>query len=197
MKRNRMRIDDLVYYDTNVWVAYALGSQDHFYSVCKPLITDIENGRKTAVVSYLILMETIHVLRTKIAKSKSMGDDTSIHQKTNVINETVNQFIEWIDSLAKQQKIVFAETDKNILDHYSIIFKKLRNYFGNLIPPSPDNASSKKFEYKGLNHNDIEHAYFAMYSKAPTFYSTDKSFSDLLQDPDFSSITFNILEHDP
>ena len=49
---------NIVYYDSGVWVSYMLGSTDHFYTVCKPLIDDVEHGRCVGVVSYLNIMET-------------------------------------------------------------------------------------------------------------------------------------------
>ena len=61
--------------------------------------------------------------------------------------------------------------------------------------PSCNNTqeSVKKYQYKGLGHADIEHAYFALYDFVSFFYSSDTSFKDLIKDPDFRTINFEIL----
>ena len=54
-------------------------------------------------------------------------------------------------------------------------------------------AENTQYKYKGLGHSDIEHAYFAVYARVSTFYSTDKSFNALADDSDFSSMTIITL----
>lgn len=53
--------------------------------------------------------------------------------------------------------------------------------------------SIKQYQYKGLGHADLEHAYLAKHSHITDFYSSDKSFKDLIGDPDYNTINFNIL----
>jgi len=68
---------------------------------------------------------------------------------------------------------------------------KMRRYFGHVMA----SAKHKKYRYKALGHADIEHAYFALYSSAVLFYSTDTSFEDLRNDSDFGSMGFEIIPH--
>ena len=56
-------------------------------------------------------------------------------------------------------------------------------------PLTPNN----NYRYRGLGSADIEHAYFAIYEGASTFYTTDQSFNALRKDPDFNSINFKII----
>ena len=43
---------EVVYYDSNIWVSYMLGRNDNFYSICKPLIEDIERKRRVLLLSH-------------------------------------------------------------------------------------------------------------------------------------------------
>ena len=176
-----------------------LGYNDNFNSKCKPLIEDINKRRKTVVVSQPVLLETIHVIRDQVTE-------------TTLAKSKVDEFIRIIHKFSKQNKIVIAVLDKTIAEHYSVVLDKLKTYYGEvgfkpfckicdrhyfvrntsgLCPSCNGNLGSfGKRCYRGLGHVDIEHAYFAYHSGVSTFYSTDKSFSDLSDDPDFSSITF-------
>ena len=81
----------IVYYDTNIWAAYMLGPNDRFYSVCEPLIDNVINGQNLAIVPYLVIMETIYVLRNSVVKDRSDGDNTTT--LTNKAKKHVDKFI--------------------------------------------------------------------------------------------------------
>ena len=196
-----------------------LGDKDDYYSVCKPLIENIETRKKIAIVSYLTIMETVHALRRRIVeKSDFTGPDRSeCMSKIPTVKSQIKEFIRRINELSKQQKIIIPRPSTKISEHHSTALKKLNNYFGRIRPmaicpycekgyvgrdaenkcPSCGNNhnSINKYQYKGLGHADIEHAYLARSSNAPLFYSTDTSFSELNGDPDFGSMSFKIIPH--
>ena len=207
----------LVYYDANIWVSYMLGHSDNFYSVCKPLIEDIERKRCVAIVSYLTIMESIYAIRKRVAgRISSTGSGTSVSQRETLTRNCVNKFVKLIDSLTIQKKIIIIRPNQSITAHHSAVLSKLKTIFGrirlnlhcancerrHLVQTHSDNCPacsgpltpSNRYEYKGLGHADIEHAYFARYGRALTFYSTDKSFDDLSGDQDFTGlVTFVVL----
>ena len=209
----------LVYYDTNIWVSYMLGLDDNFYSVCKPLIEDIEHGRCVAVVSYLTIMESIHAIRRRIAiVSLPAGSGRTISQREALARNCANRFVEFVGSLSAQKKIIIVRPTQNIATHQLAVLNKLKTIFGRvdlnlhctncqrryLVQKHSDRCPtcggslthSNRYEYKGLSHADIAHAYFARYGGASLFYSTDKSFDDLSDDPDFlGSIAFTVLRN--
>ena len=222
--RNQSKTADAVafrrkfaYYDANIWIAHMLGSADLFYCVCKPLIDDIENGRKIVLVTHLVIMETIYALRRRLVEKNISGtNDTDV--LTTEVEEYVVKFIRLVARLSEQEKIIIPRPSSSISDLSSVVANTLRRYFGQISRerhctrcqrkyPIKDLSSecpscngplepSRKYKYKGLSHVDIEHAYFARSFNASTFYTTDASFNDLSRDADFSLITFEILNTD-
>ncbi len=196
-----------------------LGSQDGFYSTCKPLIEDIESKKVVAVFSYLTMLETIHTLRRrKIEKSSFTGGSRSECESKKAPAEViVRDFVRVIRELSSQQKILIPRPKMTLFDHHSTVVRKIKQYFGYIrtmsycpicesgyvkrdekikCPSCGDEKESlKKYQYKALGHADLEHAFCAKYANVPVFYSTDKSFSDLNGDPDFGSMRFEIIPY--
>ena len=196
-----------------------LGSNDDYYPLCKPLIDNIENKNKVAIISYLMLIETIHVLRTKVIKKTPFTGESRSEcdsKKSNAEN-IIKDFMRIINEFSKQKKILLIRPRETITDHHSKVLKKIRNYFGYIRPMSicpycikayvdrkstnecPSCGKSldsvKEYQYKGLGHADLEHAFLAKQSSSPVFYSSDTSFGDLKGDPDFGSLIFEIIPH--
>ena len=61
-----------------------LGQSDKFFPQAKILIEKLIQGEKIAVVSHLVLLETIHVLRGKIAENNDFVDNST---KTSSYNQ--------------------------------------------------------------------------------------------------------------
>lgn len=187
MTSNPPQTNDLVYYDTNIWVAYMLGEKDRLHSKSEELITNIEKRYKIAIVSHLVLMETIHVLRTRIVQKSQVNDGSQINRD---VNNATEKFIKLIRDLEISNKIIVAAPHKSIFEHQIYAFNHLRNYFGTKIYSSRRRKHKKQYRYVGLNHTDIEHACLAMYSKVSEFYSGDLLFEKLFCNPPFNSIRF-------
>lgn len=207
----------LVYYDANIWVSYMLGHNDNFYSVCKPLIEDVKRKRRVAIVSHLTIMESIYAIRKRVAaRSSYVGNGTNISQRESLTKNYVNKFVKLVERLSAQEKIIIIRPNQSITAHHSAVLSKLKIIFGRirlnlhcsncerryLVQKHSDNCPacggsltySDCYEYRGLGHADIEHAYFAKYGGASIFYSTDKSFDDLSDNQDFSGlVTFVVL----
>ena len=59
----------LVYYDANIWIALMLGNTDQFFPQARLLIDNVRSGKNIAVVSDLVILETIQVLRRRITEN--------------------------------------------------------------------------------------------------------------------------------
>lgn len=203
------------YHDTNVWVSYMI-TGDIFHESCKPLIEDIIDGRRAAVISLLTILESIHVIRRAVIENKRVPKDSASQPTLQATaKKRVNDFIRLITSLQNSHRLIMADYDKGIREHYSAVLNKLSRHFGDAMldlhcnacgrkypvlskaSPCPDCGSpltpNNNYRYRGLGSADIEHAYFAIYGRASTFYTTDQSFDALRKDPDFNSINFKII----
>ena len=200
-----------VYYDSNVWISYIMGNNDHFYSVCKPMIDAVEAGRCVAIVPNLIIMESINVIRKRMTKKQPVVDGYDPSTVEASAEELVRSCTQLVTRLAKQKKIIVPEdiaTHHNVLaklqaltgyvkfEHYCSACKKSYHIRDRVeICPSCGvlSKAKRKYKYKGLGHTDLEHAYLAVYYRASTFYSTDKAFDALTTDPDFAPVVFQQL----
>lgn len=205
------------YHDTGVWVSYMM-TGDVFHESCKLLIEDIVNGKCTAVISVLTILESIHVIRRTVIENKRVPRD-SMSQSTllTTAKRRVNDFVQLITSLQNSHRLIMADCGKDIGEHYSSVLGKLSRHFGEAMLdlhcnacgrkyPVPSKSSpcpgcgnpltpSNNYRYRGLGSADIEHAYFAIYGGASTFYTTDQSFDALKMDPDFDLINFKIIKN--
>ncbi|MGH9998260.1 MAG: hypothetical protein ACRD90_00135, partial [Nitrosopumilaceae archaeon] len=178
---------------------------------------DIESGKKVVVISYMVLLETIHTLRRKIPEYLNFEGESRMtcDSKKPMVHEATNRFVETIKELSRQRKLMIVRPPLTMSEHHSTVLKKIKNYFGYIRPMShcpyckkgkvdrdsknecpvchKEHDSIKKYEYKGLGHADLEHAFLAKSSGTPVFYSTDKSFNNLNGDKDFTSLQFIIL----
>ncbi len=196
-----------------------LGDKDDYFPLCKPLIDNLESGKKIAVVSYTLLLEVIDTMRKKMPKRTDFSGGTreECDSKKPIVEQKIIDFIKKINEYSKARKILIIRPRETISEHQSIILKKLQNYFGYIRVMSvcsqcnegfvPRDSKlecpkcnetfepTQKYQYKGLGYVDLEHAYLAKYGKSSTFYTSDTSFKSLSNDPDFKSIKFAIIPH--
>ena len=216
-----MTSNNLVYYDTNVWVAWMCGSSDYFFENSKRLIDDVNNGEKTVAVSYIGILEIIHVLRRKIIKNYRFEEDDLIHraQIENKIKANIEKFLLQIHNLIKRGQAFLLKPNIDISDHHKMILRKMNQHFGRIkivgkcthcknsqtvtglhktCPDCGSNLSSVRTEYTGLGHVDLEHALLARLYNVKEFYSSDRSFECLNDDDDFEGMRFQTVpsKHD-
>ena len=207
-----------VYYDTNIWVAWMLGSTDEFFPKARLLIDNVCSGKNIAIVSNLVILETIHVLRRKITEnSQYVGSNRENYDNLErQINKKIRIFIGSIIAMANDKKIFIPKSHLSIAAHHSMVLEKSRSYFGYLRTISICSNCKKRsarrsvqdtckhcnsandlihrYDYKGLGHADLEHVFFARSNYVKEFHSADKSFKGLTKDSDFKSINFKILQ---
>ena len=161
--------DDLVYYDTAIWAGYFLGERDLHYQESKSLIELVEAGKKRAIVSYLLIMETMYTIRRRKVERSDSPDDAS---RMSTAMDASDKFYNYVTNRMKTGRLILVESNREI--DYKI-FQKYSSVRGTV----------KSKEYRALGYADIEHAYLADYGGAREFHTTDLSFRDLDGDPDF------------
>lgn len=163
--------NDLVYYDTGIWAAYFLGERDHHNKISRRLVDSIENGEKRAVVSFLLISETTHVIRKRVVQ-RWKGSDYALAMDSAM--STSCKFRDYVAGGLHSGRMILARSD-GMRDHDHRVFLKASS-----VPSSAQNKT-----YKALGHADVEHAYLAGYGGASQFHTVDRSFRDLADDPDF------------
>lgn len=208
----------LVYYDTNVWVSYMLGRRDDYYQRCSRLVADVEEGRKVAIVSHPVVIETMHVLRKKFADRGGVTEAEVLGRDSlEATQPDVDRFARVLRRMAAARKVVIPEHGMRMSDHYDALLGKFSRYSGYFrrisvcpycgdgrVPRGHGNEcpscgagrrSVRSYQYKALGLVDMEHAYLARNAGAEAFYSSDTSFRDLEGDPDFAPMRFEIIPH--
>lgn len=205
---------DRVYYDTNIWVSYILGEEDNFYRISKPMIDAVEQERSVAIISSLIIAELIHAIRRTVSQKQPTEGGMTPSGIESTVKEITDDFVKIIGRFERQGKAIRINK-KNVAVDHPLLLTKLAALTGyarrecycrkckvsytvrdnNTICPSCDrtNEMNKKYTYRGLGHLDLEHVYFAIHGHASIFYTRDKGFSTLKNDPDFNSISFRLL----
>lgn len=183
---------NLVYYDTNIWVAWMVGESDKFYPQAKELIDRITSGRNVAVVPDLILLEGIHAIRKRVTTTSpytgsAPEDYAAIRRKIDAITE---DFVCTVGKMSKAGQVLAINPNLDVANHHARVLSKLRGYSGSLHTARGQN----RYRYGGLGHADFEHAFLALFYNVPEFHTADRSFEDLKDDPDFSGMRFNIVK---
>ena len=178
-----------VYYDTNVWVAHSTG-KDKFSAACEPLFDRAERGLDTVVVSHLVMAETMHALRNLTTRNFSpTGDRTSDYASMQARWKSEEEkFLEYVETLTHGENAVNAGSKESVSDHHRRVFYTLRGHSGRVT-----GGGKHVYRYAGLSHADVEHAHLALYAGAAKFYSTDRDFASLNDDPAFAGVSFEVL----
>ena len=161
-----------------------MGNNDHFYSVCKPMIDDVEAGRCVAIVPNLIIMESINVIRKRMTEKQSIADGSDPSTVEASAEELVRSCIQLVTRLAKQKKIMMIVSEEDIAMHHNVLAKlqaltgyvKFEHYCSCCkesyhtrdhakVCPSCGvlSKAKRKYKYKGLGHTDLEHVNLAVY----------------------------------
>lgn len=148
-----------------------MGAGDHHYQISRDLIELMENGEKRVIVSYLLIMETIYVIRKRSVQRSKSSDTASTLYAARALSD---EFKDYVMGGIGKGELVLVESD-GISGHGRKVFQKAASVVGSI----------RKKQYRALGHADIEHAYLADYGGAREFHTMDLSFRDLDGDPDF------------
>ena len=108
------------------------GDSDMFFPQAKILIDKVASGKNVVVVPHIVILETIHTLRRKIAEnSKFRGSKTEhyAHVKSETFRITQN-FIKTIREFAKKRQVLLIKPNTSVSVHHAMVLSKLQNYFG-------------------------------------------------------------------
>ena len=178
------------YYDSGVWVAYML-KNDRFARPSKKLFDSlISNNGRIVVMSHVVLLETIHVLRRKIvgALDRTVEEKQVQSVAASKCTDAIAEFIKYVSGMDEYGKLEFYTPDLRLNDYREQILLEISRQ------PISVKITSKRYLYSGLGPADIEHAHLARRAGVSTFYTTDSSFECLHKDPEFSRVSFDVLD---
>lgn len=204
---------ELAYFDSGIWVSSVVGPSDRHFDKCLPLIRDLEDGRKTAVVPGLVVLETTNVLRKMPYRGALYSDPADAGLRLS--QQLVADFYASMERLYRDGMIMRPALGMKLADHYDAAIGKYRLHRGRLRSvracpgcgsrayrgrgdarcPSCGRAvaSVERYAYKALDHVDMEHALLAKHSGAAALYTVDRSFEDLAGDPYFAPMRFVVV----
>lgn len=178
------------------------------------MIDQIEKRTSIAIVSPLVIAETIHSLRQRISQ-KTPFEGESIEKRKGIeqeIRHEVHEFMKRINQFSKDKKIIIPQPEIKLKEYHHRLLQKTQNYFGYVRVMSncpyckngkvskestnkcescgKEHQSIQQYQYKGLGHADLEHAFLAKDAQVTELHSSDRSFQDLKKDSDFGDINF-------
>ena len=188
-----------VYFDSSIWIAYAIGAKDRNFLFAKDLIERMDNGKFQVYVSNLVLMEVVHVIRMKTVQYEKYSGRLNAGKSANLKNTTnqkIKDFLNSLTSWESEKKVIFADPDIQLDDFLQNSFLHLQNYWGELrnvykcrICRRP--LRSPQYSYKGLGQWDFQHAMIAHSLNSSVLYSTDRDFRHLTITHQFDPLVFS------
>ena len=100
-----------------------LGERDAYFPLCKPLIENIENGKKIAIVPHALILEVIDTMRRKMPQRIDFAGDSreECDSKKLIVEEKISNFVKKIYDYSKSRKILIIKPRETISEHQSII----------------------------------------------------------------------------
>ena len=179
------------YWDSNVWVAYLRKGEDPHYDACRQLFDDLHDGKRTVVVSALVVGEVLQVSRREAARSaaKEYGGDTpNLQVARDMADEAADTLFQQLGRLSDTGRIVVRRPSKNAGRYASLALRMLIRHKGRF-----DQHGKMGIIYRNLGMLDMMHALAARDYRVKNFCTRDRQFGALASDPRFDGINFVIL----
>lgn len=192
------------YFDSSIIVSYALGPADRFYVKAKQIIEeDVMKKQIVGLVSMLTLLETIDVIRYRVAEKTDRatldsmdGSMRNSYIRTESDNK-IKALITVLTQMENQGYIIFSDFTpldlkqimNNVYDYSKAYFGMIKKYFRCRICRNP----FERYSYKGLGWIDVMHAFIALELCADGFLTADKSFGHFLSEPKFAGLQITII----
>lgn len=186
------------YFDSSIWIAYAMGPIDRNFSFAEDLIKKMDGGEFKVYLSTLVMMEVLDVIRKKTAQFETWRGGLDSTKEANLIEKIKKKVKDFIDAVTiweSQNKIILADPDEDVEDFWKEALNQIKNYWGSLKEDWKCRSCRKsltppKYSYRGLGQWDFQHAMTAKGLNALVLYSTDKDFSHLNGNQNFQSLQF-------
>ncbi|ABK78613.1 hypothetical protein CENSYa_2009 [Cenarchaeum symbiosum A] len=208
--------NNLVYYDTNVWIAHLIGpDSDAFTAKCNALFYDVEKRRVKLAASNHILSETLHTLRKDVVDNAPPGAGED--ECRRLVDERSKSFLDEVDRLKREEKIQVAPmlaAEGQIKDHYQYVWDKLisipyqamimnrcpkckehlpEHHDGPCTRCTKNVRSRVGYRYSGMGYPDMDHAYIALQHDVSALYTADRGFENLWGDPEFEGMEIYVF----
>jgi predicted nucleic acid-binding protein len=180
-----------IYIDSNVWFSYITrGKYDPHFEKADVIIDSINrNSDRVAIISQLSLLELVNSIRNRVViRAEYQGGvnenpEVEIDLKNKIdqsIKDIMDIITKWVSS--GKLRIVDVKTPMTEILVQAQLF--LNKTFG--VIKDHDRCKACKnthygYEYKGVDHWDIQHALIAKEANVNTFVTFDHGFNDLRQ----------------
>lgn len=193
---------DLVYYDSSVWLALFLpntakpgGYRKKQQMQANILLESLKSGKYRCCVSGIVIMEVIHVIRTKTIQSESRAGVSSGERKIDLV-EKVAKRTDWFKAVLKKMRddghielIGYQGSLDEMHGRVKSCMDGLK--IGKLIVEAGlDKPEPHGYRYLGPGHVDIEHAILAHDARCSILFTFDSGFCALENLPMFTSLKF-------
>jgi len=180
-----------IYIDTNVWFSYITqGKYDPHFEKAQAVIDNVnKNNEHIAIISHLSLLELVNSIRSGvIRKSEYKGklkENSDIepdlkHRIDQYIEDVMNIITKW--EASGKLRIVDVKTSMTQILRQSYLLQ--HGTFG-FVKDSDICKTCKSehhsYDYKGVDHWDIQHALIAKEANVNTFVTFDLGFEKLKQ----------------
>lgn len=183
----------IVYFDPSVWIAQFF-TNDHYTNQAHDLLDKVVSGKYTCMVSGLVILEVIHVIKTKITKEEKFDvqKDADIEFLERKINEKLNNFFMATDKLRKNNGLVYTNPDLTV----PAFFTKCENIMRKMDIKTNiyQRHLQNKYEYRGPGHWDVQHAIIAHQTNCTTLFTMDHGYISLDHMSEFKNLQFVVLD---
>lgn len=177
---------DRIYLDTNILFSYITGGKyDDNFQKSKILLEEIiRRENKIGVISDLVILEMINIIRAKsIQKEKFRGkikDNPHIAIQLKImVNKYIGRFIDKITEWVDAGKLLIIKIEISMAKFYKKVRNIQENLFGDIIDSyrcKICNTHHDSYSFRGIDHDDIQHALIAKIANVNRFATFDKGF---------------------
>ena len=151
----------------------------------------IHAGKRTVVVSYIVIGEVIQVVRREATREVAGVHDDNVPSPLNArdsADEAVGVFFSELGNLSGTRRVIVLPPSENTGQHASLSVRTMIRHGGRFEP-----HGRMGLIYRGLGIIDIMHALAALDCGAQNFCTRDRQFSSLAGDPEFDAINFVVF----
>ena len=182
-----LKIQEKTYIDSNIWFAYitnnlygseSIKAHDILYSI-------VNDERRIAVISQLVIIEVINVIRTRIIQRtpyENTLETTKINTMRQIISDHIKKFIDVITRWTESKKLEVFTSNTAMKTMLYEIMKVQNNLKGEIKVINQCKFCGTHYNsyvYKGVDHWDIQHALIAREAGVNYFVTFDKGYEEL------------------
>lgn len=189
----------LMYLDSSILVSWILPN-DRRHARALEVISSIKNGQVIGVISSLGILETIDVIRKRVAQNypyTEPSDKMDLTPIKDAINKKIEEFLDGITILASKSQIIWNDPSLNMDKIFDEAFAVQRGSFGTIRHATncigcEKSLDENKYYYFGAGQYDVQHAIIAKSLKVNMLRTFDGGFKYLIGLENFKGLSIVI-----